>query len=356
MGEIEKNLIMSSSCSLQKIITRTTTALIGSSITFFLIRNDVTAGHFMSGACGITAYEYYHVISVGLQNIDDVAEDEKHILKNENYYNEKEKYKYHVEPISIRRKRGPSRLLLTYLSIALTYFAHHGNSQFYLAGLFTISSIVTLWHFVFRWNRGNAPPTTLDMYDLYIDLNGIFIIWMLGHIILLRYFPTFGTAYIAIVLIVAWTADTGALIFGALCGKYTPKLMPVISPNKTWAGFIGAIVAGIGIMLFLGVLMQYDSFFDVDSSIIPSRDGSAIDNSCWVALIFIGFILGLASVLGDAIESAIKRAARVKDSGSKLPGHGGFFDRLDSVATCAIVMYHLIIPYFIPYLEGGSRQ
>ena len=78
------------------------------------------------------------MISVGLQNIDDVAEDKKHILKNENYYNEKEKYKYHVEPISIRRKRGPSRLLLTYLSIALTYFAHHGNSQFYLAGLFTI--------------------------------------------------------------------------------------------------------------------------------------------------------------------------------------------------------------------------
>jgi len=318
------------------------------------MRNDVTAGHFISVACGITAYEYYHVISLGLQNIEENAADRKHILKNENYYNKEEEYKYHVESISTRRQRGPSSLFLTYLSIALTYFAHQGKSEFYLAGLVVIITIVILSHFIFRWNRGNAPPTTLDIYDLFIDLNGIFIIWILGHALLLRYFPMYGTAYIAIVLVVAWTADTGALVFGAVFGKYTPKLMPVISPNKTWAGFFGAIIAGIGIMLFLGILMKYDCFFKIDPALKPSSlplSGNGKADNTWAALISIGLVLGVASVVGDALESVIKRAARVKDSGSKLPGHGGFFDRLDSVAACAIVMYCFIIPYFIPFLQ-----
>ena len=327
-------------CSLQKVLTRTITALVGSTITFFLLRNEFTCGHFLSIACGITAYEYFHVIAPGLQIPTDF-DGQKIVHKNEKYGQESSKYPT-TDPVLTRRERGPSKNFLVFICFALTYTAHSGASNFYLTGLVLAVSAVAMCHFVFRWNRSKAPPTTLDIYDLFIDLNGVLIIWALGHMIMLRQYPEYGTAYIAIVLIVAWTADTGALVFGALLGGYTPKLMPVISPNKTWAGFIGALIAGIGIMVFLGLLMQRDYFFAIDPSFrrpVPST---------WVLLVIVGLFLGICSVLGDAMESVIKRAAGVKDSGSKLPGHGGFFDRLDSVAACSIVMYCLIIPYLLP--------
>ena len=317
-------------CSIQKVLTRTVTALVGSAITFFLLRNEFTCGHFLSIACGITAYEYFHVIGPGLQIPTDLK-----------YEHEGSKYAKR-ESVLTRRDRGPSKNLLVFICFVLTYTAHFGASDIYLAGVVIAVSTVTIIHFVFRWNRSKAPPTTLDVYDLFIDLNGVLIIWALGHMIMLRQHPKYGTAYIAIVLTVAWTADTGALFFGALFGRYTPKLMPVISPNKTWAGFFGALIAGIGIMLFLGLLMQHGYFFAVDASF--ERPVA----STWVLLVIIGLFLGICSVVGDAMESVIKRAANVKDSGSKLPGHGGFFDRLDSVAACSIAMYCFILPYFLP--------
>ena len=89
-------------------------------------------------------------------------------------------------------------MFLVLSSFVMTYFAHYGNSKFYSTSLTMITSVVVSLHFIFRWNKGNASPTILDLFDLFIDVLGIFITWLMGHIILLRYYPMYGTAYVMI--------------------------------------------------------------------------------------------------------------------------------------------------------------
>ncbi len=337
--------LLSSSC-LRSTIKKTTVGLIGSVTTFVFIRSDSFAGHFMSVICAVIAYEYYYIIVPGFQDFE-VIDPKRHVLKGENYLTNHEKFTYNLEPASVRRKRGPSKMFLVLSSFVMTYFAHYGNSKFYSTSLTMITSVVVSLHFIFRWNKGNASPTILDLFDLFIDVLGIFITWLMGHIILLRYYPIYGTAYVTIVFLVAWTADAGALVFGKLFGKYTPKLMPRTSPNKTVASLLGAIVVGVLTMTSLGfVLMQRGYFFRINFSLQPPPLSS------YVPLVSIGFVLGISSVVGDTFESIIKRAARVRHSGATLPGYGGFLDYFNSVAACAVVMYYFIVPIFIPFWEN----
>lgn len=114
-----------------------------------------------------------------------------------------------------------------------------------------------------------------------------------------------------IILMIAaiWINDTMAYIVGSLIGK-TP-LSP-ISPKKTWEGTIGGAVLSIGVLVLIGYLYHLDAF----------------------ALLVIGLIAAIAAVMGttgDLFESRLKRKAGVKDSGSFMPGHGGFLDRFDSI-------------------------
>jgi len=112
---------------------------------------------------------------------------------------------------------------------------------------------------------------------------------------------------------VVWLADTGAYLAGSAWGRH--KLAPSISPAKTWEGVAGAAAA---VAVYYVVL----------SSIAPEwpwwKDASG-------AALFAG--MALASVVGDLFESAIKRQAGAKDSGSLLPGHGGILDRVDSMTS-----------------------
>lgn len=128
--------------------------------------------------------------------------------------------------------------------------------------------------------------------------------------------------WVAIALfLIVWTADTGALLTGRLIGG--PKIVPVLSPNKTWAGFIGglalpAVVMG-GYVAWLG----------------GNVTGGAI----------LGAGLAFVGHAGDLFESWLKRRVGRKNSGSLIPGHGGVLDRIDSallVAPAAAVLIFLI--------------
>ncbi len=118
-------------------------------------------------------------------------------------------------------------------------------------------------------------------------------------------------------MVVTWATDVFAYFAGRSIGG--PKLAPRISPNKTWAGLIGGMI-GAGILgAVLAAALSTDPI-----------------------LLFLGAPMGLLAQLGDLYESAVKRRAGVKDSGSLLPGHGGVLDRLDGllpviVATLAVV-------------------
>lgn len=130
-------------------------------------------------------------------------------------------------------------------------------------------------------------------------------------------------------LAVVWAADTGAYFSGRTFGG--PKLMPAVSPNKTWAGLFGGIVAA---GLF-GVAMHY-------ATGLPVR------------LTLASPVLAILAQAGDLYESWLKRRVGAKDSGTLIPGHGGVLDRLDGLVPVAPVAALLIVAPRILYPLLGA--
>lgn len=120
-------------------------------------------------------------------------------------------------------------------------------------------------------------------------------------------------------LLVNWCGDIGAYYTGRSIGKH--KLAPQVSPKKTWEGAAGSIVASI---LLAGAYLVY--FLHVP---IPE-------------VIALTIVVNAAGQLGDLVESSAKRGAGVKDSGTMLPGHGGFLDRVDSTLFALPVVYAFV--------------
>ena len=124
-----------------------------------------------------------------------------------------------------------------------------------------------------------------------------------------------GLATLLWVLAVVWATDTGAYVAGRTIGG--PKLAPRISPNKTWAGLIGGMVAAAAVGLAASLLRS-----DVAASV-------AVPVSAALAVVEQG---------GDLFESAVKRRFGVKDSSQLIPGHGGVLDRVDGLLAVSVVV------------------
>lgn len=138
-----------------------------------------------------------------------------------------------------------------------------------------------------------------------------------------------GIAAALVVFVAVWAADTGALVGGRFLRG--PKLVPALSPNKTWAGFlVGTGLAAAAVAAYVGL-----------------RGGSA-----WQAAL-IGLILALAGHCGDLFESWIKRRFGRKDSGGLIPGHGGVLDRVDSILFAAPLAALLVFVFGLDPLCGG---
>ena len=129
---------------------------------------------------------------------------------------------------------------------------------------------------------------------------------------LLRNSEVYGSSYVMYLLIIIWIADSGAYFAGRTWGKH--KLIPNVSPGKSWEGVVGAIVATL-----------IAAIFAIDLLNIPTSQA--------VLFILITLITVIYSVIGDLSESMFKRMANVKDSGNILPGHGGILDRIDSLTS-----------------------
>jgi phosphatidate cytidylyltransferase len=113
-----------------------------------------------------------------------------------------------------------------------------------------------------------------------------------------------------------WAADIGAFAVGSTLKG--PKLWPRFSPNKTWSGFVGGLLAATAV----GLLMPQLSAFRLNLA----------------AAALIGLAVGVATMAGDLWESALKRRFGVKDSGDLIPGHGGLLDRVDGLMFAVVVM------------------
>ncbi len=159
-----------------------------------------------------------------------------------------------------------------------------------------------------------------------VTLVGIFYLAGLMTFLLKIYFePVHGGGLMVLYFIVVTKlSDTGAYLVGSVCGRH--KMTPKISPGKTWEGFAGAIlVSTLGSLGF--AMLSGDNLNGINA-------GHAIA---------VGVILGSAAVMGDLIESTLKRAARVKDSGNWVPGIGGVLDLIDSLLFNAPLMYWYLI-------------
>lgn len=121
--------------------------------------------------------------------------------------------------------------------------------------------------------------------------------------------------YLLMLLLLIWAADVGAYFAGRRFGK--TKLAPAVSPGKSWEGVLGGMVFAAGVAVVLGWFFETRGIVD------------------WLALLTVSGATVAASVLGDLFESALKRGAGFKDSGSLLPGHGGVLDRIDSLTAAA---------------------
>lgn len=126
-----------------------------------------------------------------------------------------------------------------------------------------------------------------------------------------------------LVLAVVWIADTAAYFAGRRWGRR--KLAPAISPGKTWAGVGGALIGAAAYAMIVALL-----FAGMEATRMAAFVGAAA-------------ALTVVSIAGDLFESAVKRQAGVKDSGSILPGHGGMLDRIDS-ATATLPVAALLVP------------
>jgi phosphatidate cytidylyltransferase len=116
----------------------------------------------------------------------------------------------------------------------------------------------------------------------------------------------------------------GAYLVGSWIGKH--KMVPQISPGKTWEGFVGAI--GFSLLASLGL----KALLPIQLSVLR-----------WNDALVLGFVLSIAAVFGDLAESLLKRGTSVKDSGHALPGIGGVLDLIDSLLFAAPILFFFLV-------------
>jgi len=167
-----------------------------------------------------------------------------------------------------------------------------------------------------------AKSNTAGIAAISTTLFGLmYVPWLLNFIQKIYYFPSArGVYYVLYFIMVTKFSDTGAYIVGSLIGK--TKMIPRISPGKTWEGFGGAILFSVGGSVAFAHLARGK----IPEFTLPHA-------------VVLGLILAGAAVIGDLIESLFKREAGVKDSGGFFPGIGGILDLLDSLLFNAPLMY-----------------
>lgn len=140
---------------------------------------------------------------------------------------------------------------------------------------------------------------------------------------------TNGPSLVLFLLCVVWSGDIAAYYAGRAFGRH--KLAPKLSPGKTWEGSIASVMGSVAIAV---VLVYIATFLQQQDIVVLSYPESL---AYWLVL---AAIVNVAAQVGDLAESALKRSAGVKDSGSLLPGHGGVLDRIDALLIAAPILWY----------------
>jgi phosphatidate cytidylyltransferase len=223
------------------------------------------------------------------------------------------------------RKSDRAGMLWCYLAIPVQYYlAYRGWYELF---------IVFIPVFMFVWIpfvlvlQGETKMIMSSMAGLPTSL--MLCVFGLSHMAYLISLPEIdgfsagGKGLLLFLIFITQINDVMQFIWGKLIGKH--KILPKISPNKTWGGFIGGLISAV----FIGYLMSF---------LTPLND--------WQVIVVSFFVAGVGFV-GDVVVSAIKRDMGVKDMGQAIPGHGGVLDRIDSLALTTPIFFHLV--YFFAY-------
>ncbi len=203
-----------------------------------------------------------------------------------------------------------------YISTYLVFFKEQPN--FWFATPFLVFALLMIAE-LFRQKKN-------PIINISISLMGI--LYVAVPFSLLSYVESteYGSQMLIAFFITIWASDTGAYLVGMLLGKH--KMFERISPKKTWEGFIG----GWGFSAIAGAIFFYMDYFPAFTLI------------SWIAITALIFAFG---VVGDLVESLIKRSLNVKDSGKFLPGHGGLLDRFDSALIASPALFFVALFSFI---------
>ena len=219
--------------------------------------------------------------------------------------------------------------------------AYLGAAAFFVAFLFDAPNnapdllIITLVLFllivlvtqIFRFQKDFSKMLT----GIGVTVLGVlYVVFLGGFLVSMRVgfdatlVPFLSTKLLVFFFLITFGADTGAYYIGKNFGKR--KLIPKVSPNKTWEGAIGGLVLSVAF-----AAMATATFFPE----LPYKFS-----------IPLAIIMTVVGIFGDLVESAMKRGADVKDAANILPGHGGLLDRLDSLLFNAPILYYFARFYF----------
>jgi phosphatidate cytidylyltransferase len=190
------------------------------------------------------------------------------------------------------RQRVASGLILGVVVIILTLWSFESFAALCLVGAFILLK---------EWRA-----ITKQRASIFLPLGILYIGAAVASLVYLR---AENVDILLALLVIVWTGDIAAYVVGKKFGRH--KIAPTISPQKSWEGLAGSVIASAAISAYLG-------------SVAP------------IPHAILGAVFAVLGLGGDMFESALKRRAGVKDSGTLIPGHGGLFDRVDALLPCAI--------------------
>lgn len=219
---------------------------------------------------------------------------------------------------------GGSAAVITYLVSLDLQVINHASQEYQqlyanLSGMFVMYlTVITLLWVGISIRVFFARKTGLPVNRIVVGITGVFFppaAWLA----FVAMYATFGISMVISLLAIVWVADIMAYFTGMAFGKH--RMSPAISPKKSWEGVAGGMLS----VMLLGLLFAW---FAPEIKTIP---GVIVESMGALVWIIIAYILVSLSIVGDLFESALKRQAGIKDSSNLLPGHGGFYDRLDAM-------------------------
>lgn len=214
--------------------------------------------------------------------------------------------------MSRRERRTPNEFVALTAVVLMPFAAAWHGSTGLTATVAALVISAFFWHVLIRQIR--LADTSITVFG------AVYVGFTLSHLILIRQMEA-GTLLALTTVASVWANDVFAYVAGSAFGRH--PLAPRISPKKSWEGLAAGTLGTIGAWVAGGMLF--------DLPVAP----------VWLAVI--GVLASVAAVIGDLAESRFKREVRVKDSGTLLPGHGGFLDRFDSFIMVTIVTYYALL-------------